>query len=154
MGGLGFIVDFGVFNLLRATVFDPAVVHGGSVMAKIVSTVLAILVNWLGNRYWAFKERRRADMARESFEFFFVSLLGMGIGLGVLWVSHYGLHFTSLFADNVANVIGLVLGAVFRFALYRLWVFAPGRSSAGAAATAAAAAAAKVESVGKTTSMS
>jgi putative flippase GtrA len=45
-----------------------------------------------------------------------------------VWVSHYALGFTSLIADNIANnVIGLALGMIFRFALYRWWVFAPRR---------------------------
>jgi putative flippase GtrA len=45
-----------------------------------------------------------------------------------VWVSHYVMHLTSPLADNIANnVVGLVLGMLFRFALYRWWVFAPGR---------------------------
>jgi putative flippase GtrA len=52
----------------------------------------------------------------------------MLIGLSCLWVSHYALGFTSVLADNIAsNVIGLGLGTLFRFTLYRMWVFAPHR---------------------------
>src|ERR1700712_3514576 len=50
VGAVGFVVDFGVFNLLRLTVFTPEQVHAGPVYAKVVSTALAILVNWIGNR--------------------------------------------------------------------------------------------------------
>ncbi|WP_368498849.1 GtrA family protein [Herbiconiux sp. A18JL235] len=124
VGGLGFVVDFGVFNLLRLTIMDPSVMHGGPVIAKLISTTLAILVNWLGNRFWTFRDRRRADVLRESVEFFAVSIVGMGIGLACLWFSHYVLGFTSVLADNISgNVIGLALGAAFRFVLYRVWVF-------------------------------
>lgn len=130
VGGVGFLVDVGVFNLLRTTVFAPEHLHGGPVWAKLISTTLAILVNWLGNRYWTFKERRRPDVLRESVEFFAVSIVGMGIGLGCLWFSHYVLGFTSLLADNISgNVIGLALGAVFRFVLYRVWVFGEHRTA-------------------------
>ncbi|WP_291048015.1 GtrA family protein [Herbiconiux sp.] len=150
VGGVGFIVDVGVFNLLRTTIMDPGHMHGGPVIAKLISTTLAILVNWLGNRYWTFKERRRTDVFRESVEFFAVSIAGMGIGLACLWFSHYVLHFTSLLADNISgNVIGLVLGAVFRFVLYRVWVFGEHRVQAPAAASAAS-----VETMGKTSSLS
>ncbi|GAA2243010.1 GtrA family protein [Herbiconiux moechotypicola] len=128
VGGVGFVVDVGVFNLLRTTIMDPGQMHGGPVIAKLISTTLAILVNWLGNRYWTFRERRRADVLRESVEFFAVSIAGMGIGLACLWFSHYVLGFRSLLADNISgNVIGLVLGAVFRFVLYRVWVFSEKR---------------------------
>ncbi len=38
------------------------------------------------------------------------------------------LGFTSVLADNISsNVVGLVLGTAFRFALYKWWVFAPHR---------------------------
>lgn len=131
VGLVGFAVDVSVFNLLRATIFDPELVHAGPIYAKIVSTVLAILANWLGNRYWTFGDARQSRAVREGVEFFAVSLAGMGIGLLCLWISHYALGYTSVLADNISsNIIGLGLGAVFRFTLYRYWVFAPGRGRA------------------------
>ena len=124
LGGL--VVDVAVFNILRITVLSPEVVHEGPVHAKIISTSLAIIANWIGNRYWAFEAQRRSHPLREGIEFAIVSVGGMLIGLGCLWVSHYALGFTSLLADNIAlNVVGLVLGAAFRFTFYKLWVFRP-----------------------------
>lgn len=129
VGLVGFVVDVAVFNLLRATVFEPHVVHAGPLYAKVVSTVLAIFTNWLGNRYWTFSDNRRSRTGREAIEFFAVSIAGMGIGLLCLWISHYVLGQTSVLADNISsNVVGLALGAVFRFVLYRYWVFAPQRA--------------------------
>ncbi len=86
------------------------------------------MFNWMGNRYWTFRAHRGRQLVREGIEFGLVSLGGMLIGLGCLWVSHYVLGFTSVLADNIAsNVIGLGLGTIFRFTLYRMWVFAPHR---------------------------
>ncbi|MGO4691557.1 GtrA family protein [Glaciibacter sp. 2TAF33] len=131
VGLVGFAVDVTVFNLLRTTVFDPHLVHAGPIYAKVVSTVLAILANWVGNRYWTFSRDRQSQTLREGIEFFAVSLAGMGIGLLCLWFTHYVLGHTSVLADNISsNVIGLALGAVFRFVLYRYWVFAPSRRAA------------------------
>jgi len=128
IGCVGLVVDFGVFNLLRATIFDPARIHEGPVFAKIISTVLAIIVNWIGNRFWTFREHRGRQLVREGIEFGIVSVGGLLIGLFCLFVSHYLLGFTSLLADNISsNVIGLALGTAFRFSLYRLWVFSPRR---------------------------
>ena len=128
VGLVGFVVDFSVFNFLRTTVFDPQLVHAGPIYAKVVSTILAIAVNWIGNRYWTFGKNRQSQTLREGIEFFGVSLVGMGIGLACLWMSHYVLGHTSVVADNISsNVIGLILGAIFRFVLYRYWVFAPHR---------------------------
>lgn len=130
VGAAGLVVDVGLFNLLRATVLDPEVRPGGVMLAKVVSTLVAIGVNWAGNRYWTFSAARRSNPARQGAEFFLVSLLGMGVPLACLWVSHYVLGFTSVLADNLAsNGAGLVLGAMLRFALYRSWVFSTARAS-------------------------
>ncbi|WP_205750010.1 GtrA family protein [Cryobacterium sp. SO1] len=134
VGLVGFAVDITVFNLLRATIFSPEALVSGPIWAKVVSTVLAILANWVGNRYWTFSKDRRSQTLREGLEFFAVSLVGMGIGLACLWVSHYVLGYTSVLADNISsNVIGLLLGAIFRFTLYRYWVFSPSRQAAAPA---------------------
>ena len=131
VGLVGFAVDFTVFNLLRTTVFDPSSVEAGPIYAKVVSTTLAIMVNWIGNRFWTFGANRQSRTLREAVEFLAVSLVGMAIGLACLWVSRYGLGYTSLLADNISsNVIGLGLGSAFRFLLYRHWVFSPRRTAA------------------------
>ncbi len=134
VGLVGFVIDFGVFNLLRATVFTPENLHEGPVLAKVISTALAILANWVGNRFWTFREHRGRQLWREFAEFLVVSLGGMAIGLLCLWVSHYVLGFTSILADNISgNVIGLALGTAFRFTFYKLWVFAPHRGDSAPA---------------------
>jgi putative flippase GtrA len=129
VGLVGLVIDVAVFNLLRVTILDPAQVEGGSLWAKVISTSLAILANWIGNRYWTFGATRRSQVAREGIEFGLVSVGGMLITLFCLWFSHHVLGFTSLLADNIAgNVVGLALGTAFRFAFYRFWVFHPSRS--------------------------
>jgi len=130
VGGIGFVLDVGIFTVLRLTVLSPEVLHEGPLIAKVASTTVAIVANWLGNRFWTFGPHRTSSTAREAVEFLVVSLLGMGIGLGCLWVSHYALGLTSVLADNISsNVIGLVLGSLFRFTLYRHWVYSPRREA-------------------------
>ncbi|MCU1425245.1 MAG: GtrA family protein [Microbacteriaceae bacterium] len=131
VGLVGLAIDVGVFNLLRLTVLSPEAMHEGPVIAKIISTSLAIVANWLGNRYWTFGKVRRPHWILEAAEFALVSIGGMLIALGCLWISHYALGYTSAFADNVStNVVGLVLGTAFRFTFYRLWVFGEHRPRA------------------------
>jgi len=139
VGLVGLVIDVGVFNILRLTVLSPEALHEGPVIAKIISTSLAIIANWLGNRYWTFGRERRAHWLLEALEFGLVSIGGLLIALGCLWVSHYALGFTSVVADNIStNVVGLALGTAFRFTFYRLWVFGSHRSGSGAHATATA----------------
>ena len=130
VGGVGLVVDIAVFNALRTTVFEQ--LHGGPIFAKIISTALAILVNWIGNRWWTFRTERRTDVVREGIEFAAVSIVGAGIAVACLWISHYLLGFTTVLDDNIAtNVVGLALGTAFRFALYRWWVYSARRRPAG-----------------------
>jgi putative flippase GtrA len=139
VGAVGFVVDIGLFNLLRSTIFEPSHVDGGAIWAKVASTSVAIVINWIGNRYWTFRSEARKRPLSEAIEFFVVSLVGLGIQVGCLWISHYALGLTSQLDDNIsANVIGLGLGTIFRFALYRFWVFNPARKAVADASVAAA----------------
>lgn len=126
IGGAGFVVDTIVFTALRTTVLAPEVISSGPLIAKVISTTVAILVNWIGNRLLTFRDSRRSNVATEGLQFAVVSVGGLLIALGCLVISHYVLGFHSALADTIAgNGVGLALGTAFRFALYRSWVFAP-----------------------------
>lgn len=128
VGLVGLVIDVSVFNALILSVLSVENLHEGPLVAKIISTSLAIVANWLGNRYWTFGKTDR-HWLREGVEFGLVSIGGMLISLACLWVSHYALGFVSPLADNIAtNVVGLALGTAFRFLLYRYWVFGQHRS--------------------------
>jgi putative flippase GtrA len=129
IGGAGFVVDVAVFNYLSITLLSAHHVAGGPLWAKAISTSLAILTNWLGNRWLTFRSSRRTDILHEAVEFWLVSLAGGLIAFVCLGVSHYGFGLTSHLADNIAaNVIGLALGSAFRFVVYRNWVYSELRS--------------------------
>jgi putative flippase GtrA len=124
VGGVGVVVDTLSFTLLRLT---PAFEHA-PIRAGIISTALAIAANWIGNRYWTFGPHRSTRSVAEAVEFIAVSLLGMGVALACLAVSHYVLGLDTVLADNISkNVVGLVLGSALRFLLYRHWVYHPAR---------------------------
>ncbi|CAH0158601.1 GtrA family protein [Plantibacter cousiniae (nom. nud.)] len=124
VGLIGFGIDIALFNLLRLGVFGHDHALQSPIGAKAVSVSVAIVFNWIGNRYWTFREHRRKNFVLELVEYVVVSLGGMGIALLCLYISHYVLGYDTLLADNIAsNVIGLGLGTLFRFALYRYWVY-------------------------------
>jgi len=123
VGLVGLVIDIALFNALRLGVFGDGWIST-AIGAKTISTSVAIVCNWIGNRYWTFRKHRRRNYLREFAEYLVVSLGGMAISLFCLWISHYVLGYTSLVADNIStNVIGLGLGTAFRFLLYRYWVF-------------------------------
>lgn len=135
VGGAGFLLDVGLFNLLTLSVLSAHTVHGGPVYAKLISTTVAIAANWVGNRWLTFRDSRRADVLREAVEFGLVSVVGSLIAVACLGLSHYGMHLRSPLADNIsANAVGLLLGSAFRFIAYRFWVYGARTTATVAAA--------------------
>lgn len=128
VGLVGYTIDVTVFNLLRLGLLGDEHFFQGPIGAKIVSVTLATIVTWFGNRYWTFREHRRANFLLELVEFGAIQVVGLGIGLLCLWISHYVLGFTSLVADNISsNIIGVGIATAFRFLMYRFWVYGPHR---------------------------
>ncbi|MCL6538455.1 MAG: GtrA family protein [Acidothermus sp.] len=121
VGFLAFIVDVGLFNVLRS---DGAPLHDKVITAKAISTVVAATFAYFANRHWTWRARMRSGLRREYTLFFVFNAIGLAIAEACLAISHYGLGFHSKLADNIsANGIGLVLGTLFRFWSYRRWVF-------------------------------
>ncbi|MFJ3099054.1 GtrA family protein [Streptomyces hydrogenans] len=118
VGAIGWVVDTAIFNLCLH-VFGLQSVRSG-----ILASAVAIIVNYLGNRKWTYGTRSGSQKTREALLFVIFSLAGTAIQNAVLAISHYGMGYTSLIADNIAkNVIGLVLASAFRFWSYRTVVF-------------------------------
>lgn len=123
VGIASFVIDIGVFNLLRG-VSDAGPLADKPLTAKIISVTVATTFAYFGNRFWTFRKRARTSMRREYVLFFVLNGVGLLIALACLWFSHYALGLTSRLADNIsANVVGIGLGTLFRFWSYRKWVF-------------------------------
>ncbi|MFJ8017811.1 GtrA family protein [Streptomyces sp. NPDC096339] len=120
VGGLGVLVNLGVFNLIRSTT-DLQVVR-----ASVIATVVAIATNYLGFRYFAYRDRTQSNPAgrtRELVLFVAFSAIGLVIENGVLYVATYGFGWNGSVASNVFKFIGIGTATVFRFWSYRTWVF-------------------------------
>lgn len=123
IGAISYIIDVGIFNGLRFASHE-GLLHDKPLTAKAISVAVATTFAYFGNRFWTFKHRARTSFRREYVLFFALNGVAMGLALFCLWLSHYVLKLTTPLADNIsANVIGLVLGTVFRFWGYRKWVF-------------------------------
>jgi putative flippase GtrA len=118
VGAVAYVVDLALFNVFRV------IVDLGPLTSKVLSSLVAVSVAYVGNRHWTFRHRARSGFRREYTLFFILNAIGLGISLTVLAISHYVLGFTSPLADNIAaNVVGLMLATTFRFVGYRTWVF-------------------------------
>lgn len=121
VGGVAFVVDVGLYNLLR---FGPGeLLAAKPLTAKVVATLVATLVSWVGNRLWTFASQRTRHRGRELFLFVVVNGLGLAVGAAPLAFSQYVLHLDGPVPDNVANLIGIALGTVLRYVGYKQWVF-------------------------------
>ena len=123
IGLVAYIIDLTIFNVLRFAGGEGPL-YDKPLTAKVISVLAATTFAYFGNRHWTFKDRSRSSFRRQYTLFFVFNAVGMIISLSCLWVSHYLLGFESALADNIsANVVGLVLGTIFRFWGYHNWVF-------------------------------
>lgn len=123
VGGCAFLVDLAIYNVLLRQGME-------TLFAKTVSTTIATTIAFLGNRFWTWRDKGdHAGMARQYTTFFVLNLIGLGISLACLAISHYGLGSfwapaRSALADNIAGLgVGTALGTLFRFWSYRRYVF-------------------------------
>jgi putative flippase GtrA len=90
-----------------------------------VATVLATVVTFLGNRYWSFKNRQGAGARNESVTFFVLNGVGLLIQYACLGLVSDLIGLQGRLWYNVANLLGIGLGTLFRFWSYRKWVWVP-----------------------------
>lgn len=123
VGGVAYVVDVGLFNLL---VYGPGPLHGAPdsvLVAKTISAAAAILVAWLGNRHWTFRAQRGARPGRELVAFVVVNLVALGVTVGTLALA-LALGVRGAVGVNVAgNIVGIGLGTLVRYVAYRYLVF-------------------------------
>ncbi len=122
VGGLGYVVDVVVFNVLLSTApFDQW--HPS--FARIAAVAIAMVVTYCGNRWLTWRHQSDQARSREIALFVVFNLIGLAISIVTLVISHDLLGLTSRLADNIsANGVGLALGTLFRYWSYRRFVFA------------------------------
>jgi putative flippase GtrA len=128
VGGIGYVVDVTVFNVLRSispwSTLDPSV-------ARTLAVMAAMCVTFIGNRTVTWRDRPSRDRRHEVILFVVFNVIGFGFSIVTLTISHDVMGLTSRLADNIsANVVGLALGTAFRFVTYKYVVFRPARPRA------------------------
>ncbi|MGG2462611.1 GtrA family protein [Streptomyces sp. RGM 3693] len=117
VGGAGVVVNFAVFNLVRHLTELPVV------RASIVATVVATVTNYVGYRYFAYRDRDKRGRTRELTLFLLFSVVGLVIENGILYTATYGFDWDSPLQSNVFKFLGIGIATLFRFWSYRTWVF-------------------------------
>ncbi|MEU5521171.1 GtrA family protein [Streptomyces sp. NPDC052079] len=117
VGGAGLLVNFVVFNLVRQ-VTDLHVVR-----ASVIATIVAIVFNYIGFRYFTYRDRDKSRRTREMSLFLLFSAVGLVIENGVLYTATYGFGWDSPLQSNIFKFLGIGIATLFRFWSYRTWVF-------------------------------
>jgi putative flippase GtrA len=107
VGGIGVLVNMGAFNL----------------RASLLATVIAIACNYVGFRYFTYRDRDKTGRTREATLFFAFSAAGMVIENGILYAATYGFGWDSPLQNNFFKFFGIGVATLFRFWSYRTWVF-------------------------------
>ncbi|MER7763638.1 GtrA family protein [Streptomyces sp. NPDC097619] len=117
VGGLGLLVNLGVFNLIRNTT-DLQVVR-----ASVIATVVAIVFNYVGFRYFTYRDRDKSGRTRELTLFLLFSVAGLVVENGLLYAATYGMGWDTPLQSNIFKFLGIGVATAFRFWSYRTWVF-------------------------------
>ncbi|MEU6768802.1 GtrA family protein [Streptomyces sp. NPDC046853] len=117
VGALGTLVNFGVSNLLWHMTSLQAV------RANVIATVVAIAFNYVGFRYFTYRDRDKSSRTKELSLFLMFSAVGLVIENGVLYAAIYGFDWDSPLQRNIFKFVGIGIATCFRFWSYRTWVF-------------------------------
>jgi putative flippase GtrA len=138
------LAKFGVVGLIGAVIDlgGAAYLHGslgiGPLVAKALAILAAMVVTYLGSRFWTFRHRVNQALLREGALFVALNIVGLAIAEVVIAVTTYGLGYKGALAYNAASVVGTGFGTIFRYFAYKKWVFLAGVPGAAVAAGEAA----------------
>jgi len=153
VGAIGFLVDFGLFNLLiepfnqllseGAPLYNLLVNIGlnpdlvvtlAPTFAGTISFIAAIISNFLWNRYWTYPDSRSKSPRRQFVMFILVSLTGILIRVPIITFLHVPL--TNLFymipalepyaerlGGNAALAISVIIVLFWNFFANRYWTY-------------------------------
>ena len=139
VGVLGAVVDFGVLNLLQATVFPPS---GPQEQLHVrlstgIAFTAAVTSNFIWNRYWTYPDSRSRRISVQLGQFFLVNIMGLvfrlifvGITYAPLGKSLFSVigHETSVetmnkLGTNAGQAIAVIIVLFWNFFVNRYWTY-------------------------------
>jgi len=117
VGLLNTLVDYGLFNLLVGVFGVPPLA------ANPISVAAGILNSFLWNKHWTFSAGGSARWQREAIAFVLVSLIGLGLNTGGLWVLNQLWGSNELLALNAQKLGASIVSMTWNFVGYRYLAF-------------------------------
>ncbi|MFI7127413.1 GtrA family protein [Nonomuraea sp. NPDC050153] len=117
IGAVAFLIDTGLLNLCNV------VLGWGPLTSKVVATTISTTFAYVGNRFWTFRHRDQSGLRREYFLFFLLNGIALLFGMLTIGFTTYTLGLEDPLSFNIANIVGVGLGTLFRYWSYKKWVF-------------------------------
>ncbi|TYB59747.1 GtrA family protein [Nonomuraea sp. PA05] len=117
IGAVAFLLDTGLLNLFNV------VVGFGPLTSKVIATTISTTFAYAGNRFWTFRHREQSGLRREYFLFFLLNGIALLFGMLTIGFATYTLNLHDALSFNIANIVGVGLGTLFRYWSYKKWVF-------------------------------
>ncbi|UBU14636.1 GtrA family protein [Nonomuraea gerenzanensis] len=115
IGALAFVLDTSLLNLFNLFL--------GPLTSKVFATMISTTFAYAGNRYWTFRHREQSGLRREYFLFFLLNGIALLFGMLTIGFTTYTLGLEDPLSFNIANIVGVGLGTLFRYWSYKKWVF-------------------------------
>jgi putative flippase GtrA len=129
VGAVGFVVDFGVFNLLHG------LLNIGIAIAQTCSFTTAVISNFTWNRIWTYRDSRSKPIQHQLGQFFVVNIIGYIIRTPILLYSaplytrlllslhlSFGGNLEKLGA-NFGLMTAVVVVMLWNFFINRIWTY-------------------------------
>lgn len=121
VGGIATVVALVIFNLLLHA--QDAPIRDHPILAYFVANTVGMVISYELSRAWTWRHRPPSQPDGGRTAYFLINAATMVLPVACLWVSRHTLGDSPL-ADNLsANVVGLLLGQMARFYLFRTFVF-------------------------------
>lgn len=120
------LVDLGGLNLLfwAFGLPDAALVKNAF---KGISFLVATFAKYFGDKFWAFEKKEREGMGKELTQFYIVTLIGLGINVGIFSLLSNTLGpqfgFQEKIWQTVSALFAALMVAVWNFLGYKFIVF-------------------------------
>ncbi len=130
VGSIGAVVDLGVFNILSSLLGVPALI------AQAISFSLAVVSNFIWNRFWTYPDSRNKPVASQLGQFVIVSVIGLTIRTlifdrleeGMIWAAgqvmpkNFFLSATVI-GHNLSLATVIVIIMLWNFFVNRYWTY-------------------------------
>ena len=125
IGVLATIMDLGIMNgLILVTGLAAGVWYS---VFKAVSFIVATCAKYFGDKFWAFEKMGKEGIGKEFGQFFFVTLIGLGLNVGMasFIVNGLGPQFglSPAIWANVGAILAAFAVVAWNFIAYKFFVF-------------------------------